>query len=109
MVAIISDLVVESSGNPAEKRTSIFRPGTVRKFLARVRKESNIERAPNAASAPVIEERSGVPIAPPLFVSTVLEATKEVLAPLTAACSTSGLAVKFWLIRNTPPNSTTAI
>src|SRR6266850_2122318 len=45
MVAVNSDSFSAVTAKPAEKRTSILRPGTVRKFLARLRTDSNMVRA----------------------------------------------------------------
>jgi hypothetical protein len=45
-VAVNSDWRSGDNGNPAEISTTIFLPGTVRKFLASDRSASNIVRAP---------------------------------------------------------------
>ena len=46
MVAVSSDIRSVVNGNPAEKRISILRPGTARRFFARLRIDNSIVRAP---------------------------------------------------------------
>src|SRR5467141_816356 len=112
MVAVNSDSFSAVTAKPAEKRTSILRPGTVRKFLARLRTDSNMVRAPKSASALLSEEspvEATVTGPSELDASAAFESTDEYFTPLTAAVSASGLAVKFCTMRNLPPKSTTAI
>src|SRR5216684_6261446 len=112
MVAVNSDSFSGVTAKPAEKSTSILRPGTVRKFLARLRTDSSIVRAPKSASALLSEESpvdATVTEPSELDASAAFESTEEYFTPLTAAVSASGLAVKFCTMRNLPPKSTTAI
>src|SRR6266436_8708865 len=98
MVAVNSDSVSAVSANPAEKRTSIFRPGTARRFLARLRTDSNIVRAPKSASALLSEESpvdATVTGASELDASEGFESTDEYFTPLTAAVSASVKGVKY--------------
>src|ERR1700720_2782079 len=57
IVAVSSERRCESSGNPAEKRTSILRPGTARRFFARLRTARSMVRAPKSLSALLIEDK----------------------------------------------------
>ena len=76
-------------------------------------------RAPKSASALFIDENGeengvgpDVGDNPAEATSTgawALGFTDELFAPLTAACSKSAFAVKFWTIRKVPPKSTMAI
>jgi hypothetical protein len=112
MVAVSSDSFSGVNANPAEKSTSIFRPGTVRKFFARLRTASSIVRAPKSASALLSDESpaEATVTGPSEFVASEgFESTAEYFTPLTAAFSASAFAVKFCTIRSLPPKSTTAI
>src|SRR5260370_34737091 len=112
IVAVNSDSFSGVPAKPAEKRPSILRPGTVRKFLARLRTDSNIVRAPKSASALLREESpvdATVTGASELDASEGFESTDEYFTPLTAAVNASLLAVKFCTMRSLPPKSTTAV
>ena len=50
IVAVSSEVNSGVRGNPLEKRTKVFRPGTVIKFLQRERMARSIVRAPKLAS-----------------------------------------------------------
>src|SRR6266851_3223077 len=56
IVAVSSESRSLVSGNPAEKRINIFRPGTARRFFARLRTASSMVRAPKSASSVLIED-----------------------------------------------------
>jgi len=59
-----------------ENKTSILRPGTARRFFARLRTASNIVRAPKSASALLIEEKPGEEIEPaPVASGVAFDAT----------------------------------
>jgi hypothetical protein len=66
IVAVSSLSLSLVSGKPDENSTTIFRPGTPRRFFARLRTESSMLLAPKSASALLIEENGeAVPDAPP--------------------------------------------
>src|SRR5579863_3927480 len=101
MVAVSSDSFSGVNANPDEKSTSILRPGTVRKFLARLRTASSMVRAPKSASALLREESplEATVVGPMVLEASVgFELTLEYFTPLTAARRASALAVKFWTI-----------
>ena len=59
-----------------ENSTSILRPGTERRFFARLRTASSIVRAPKSASALLIEEKPGEAIHPePVALGVAFDAT----------------------------------
>src|SRR3984893_10010667 len=92
IVAVNSDSFSGVNAKPAEKSTSIFRPGTARKFLARLRTASSMVRAPKSASALRSEERPAeatVTGASEVEASVGLEATAQDFRPFTAAASAS--------------------
>jgi hypothetical protein len=109
MVAVSSDSFCGVNANPAEKSTSIFRPGTVRKFFARLRTASSMLRAPKSAAALPSDDKPVDAIVTGTFGAGAFGSTDEVFTPDTAARSTSALAVKFCTMRSEPPKSTTAI
>jgi hypothetical protein len=119
IVAVNSDWFSLVSGNPPEKSTTIFRPGTVLRFFARLRIASSMLRAPKSASALPSEDNpvDGKPGEPRPAEATVtgppvpgaFGSTEEFFTPDTAACSKLALAVKFCTILKEPPKSTTAI
>lgn len=51
IVAVSSDMFSVFRGKPAVNKISIFLPGTPRRFFAKVRIDSSIERVPKSASA----------------------------------------------------------
>src|SRR5271163_4609012 len=108
MVAVNSDSLSLVIGKPAEKRTIILRPGTPRRFFARLRTASSMVRAPKSASALLIEENA-VEATVTGAVEAALESILDDFTPLTAARRRSALAVKFCTILRLPPKSTTAI
>src|SRR5215467_2159426 len=105
IVAVSSDSFSGVRANPDENRTSILRPGTPRRFFARLRIASSMVRAPKSASALLSDEMplAGSDCGESPADATVrgsveadaLESTEEYLTPLTAAVSASALAVKF--------------
>src|ERR1700674_4903594 len=96
IVAVSSDWFSGFSANPPENNTSIFLPGTVRRFLARLRTASNTLRAPKSASALLSEESPVDAIVTGWTSGTLaLGFTEEDLIPATADLSRSALAVKF--------------
>src|SRR5580704_12457939 len=107
IVAVSSDSLSLVSGNPPENKTTIFRPGTPRRFLARLRMARSMLRAPKSAAAFVSEEDPMVGPAPSGVLealeatvtgSAALGSTAEFFTPETAARSKLALAVKFWTI-----------
>jgi hypothetical protein len=77
------------NGKPPEKRITILRPGTVRRFLARLRTASNMLRAPKSAAALLSEDKP----TDDRFVEATMEeagggafgSTEEFFTPETAA------------------------
>jgi hypothetical protein len=119
IVAVSSDWLSVVSGKPDEKSTTILRPGTPRRFFARLRTDSSMLLAPKSASALLIEEK-GEDVAAdppngladgesPADATCALGSTDELFAPPTAARSRSAFAVKFCTMRKVPPKSTTAM
>src|SRR5271165_408183 len=112
MVAVSSEMRSGSSvGKPAEKRISILRPGTVRRFFARLRTASNMVRAPKSDSALLKEEKlvEATMVEGMLAALCALVSMLDCFTPLTAAVRRSVLEVKFWRMVSVPPKSTTAI
>src|SRR5579864_7449723 len=123
IVAVNSDSFSELSGKPEEKSTTIFRPGTPRRFFARLRTDRSMLLAPKSASALFIEENGETvpellpngpadgesPAEATWTGDCALGSTDELFAPPTAACNSSAFAVKFCTMRKVPPKSTTAI
>ena len=119
IVAVNSDSLSVVNGKPAENSTNILRPGTPRRFLARLRTERSILRAPKSASALLMEENGDEIPAEPVDGDSPAEATstgawafgstEEFFTPPTAARNKSAFAVKFCIIRKVPPKSTTAM
>lgn len=78
------------NGKPPENRITIFRPGTLRRFLARLRTASSMLRAPKSASALLSE---AIPSEDKFVEATAMEAsgggalgsTAELFTPETAA------------------------
>jgi hypothetical protein len=109
-VAVNSEIRSGSSvGKPAESRISIFRPGTLRRFFAKLRMESSALRAAKSACA---FRKFGAPLVDATSVSFpvgALDSRFELRSPLTAAFNNALSAVKFCRIVNVPPKSTTAI
>jgi hypothetical protein len=71
IVAVSSDSFSFVTGNPPENKTTIFRPGTLRRFFARLRIARSMLRAPKSAAA-LFSEGNPIPGPPP---SGALEAT----------------------------------
>src|SRR5450432_4353314 len=110
MVAVNSDSFSGFNAKPPEKSMTILRPGTLRRFLARLRTASNILRAPKSASAVLSEESpEEATVTGWLSATLALGFTEEFFTPATAARNRSALAVKFCTMRKAPPKSTTAI
>src|SRR3984893_9891867 len=110
IVAVSSDWFSGFSAKPPENNTNIFLPGTVRRFLARLRTASKTLRAPKSASALLSEERPVEATVTGWTSGTLaLGFTDEDFTPATADRSRSALAVKFCTMRSAPPKSTTAI
>src|SRR5271168_4940708 len=66
MVAVSSDSLWLVNGKPEENSTTIFRPGTPRRFFAKLRTDRSMLRAPKSASALLIPENGDeVACAPP--------------------------------------------
>jgi hypothetical protein len=66
IVAVSSDWLSLVNGKPDENSTTIFRPGTPRRFFAKLRTDSSMLRAPKSASALLIPENGeDVPDVPP--------------------------------------------
>jgi hypothetical protein len=97
IVAVSSDSFSGLTGKPPENKTNILRPGTLRRFFAKLRIASSMVRAPKSASA-LLNEDNPIPTegkpgyAPGLFAATMvasggcaLGSTLEVLIPDTAA------------------------
>src|SRR5580700_8883333 len=112
MVAVSSDSLSLVNGKPDENSTTIFRPGTPRRFFAKLRTDSSMLLAPKSASALLIPEKGeDVPCAPPNGLADgdspaeatstgpcALGSTAEPFAPDTAARNRSAFAVKFCTI-----------
>ena len=112
IVAVSSDWFSEVNGKPPEKRTTIFLPGMLRRFFARLRTASSMLRAPKSASALPNEPSDENPVEATVTGTSAagaLGSTEEFLIPETAARNKFALAVKFWTIRSEPPKSATAI
>jgi len=111
IVAVSSESRSVVSGKPAEKRISIFRPGTERRFFARLRTASNMVRAPKSASALLIEDmpEEAIMTGDARAALWPLVSMFGFFTPLTAAVSSWALVVKFCLTIKLPPKSTTAI
>src|ERR1700719_4023316 len=100
IVAVSSDWFSGFSAKPPENNTSIFLPGTVRRFLARLRTASNTLRAPKSASALLNEDSPAEATVTGCGSGTLaLGFTEEVFTPLTAERNKSALAVKFCTMR----------
>lgn len=90
MVAVNSDWFSLVNGKPPENRITILRPGTLRRFLARLRTASSMLRAPKSDAALLSD---GIPPGARFAEATVMEAsgggalgsTEEVFTPETAA------------------------
>src|SRR5260370_37147154 len=99
-VAVSSDWFSVVRGNPPENKIIIFRPGTLRRFFARLRTASSMVRAPKSAAALPNDEPGNDRPADATVTGTSCGAafgsTAEPLTPETAARSTSAFAVKFW-------------
>lgn len=106
IVAVNSDCLSTLNGKPAVSRISIFRPGTARKFFAKLRIDSNIDRAPKSASALLIE---GMPMVATIVCCCPVVSMCGTFTELTAVFNNSALAVKFCRICKLPPKFTTAI
>src|SRR6202162_198715 len=109
IVAVSSDWFSGLSAKPPENNTSIFLPGTVRRFLARLRTASNTLRAPKSASALLSEERPAEATVTGCASGTLAFVfMDENLTPATAERNSSALAAKFWTLRSAPPKFTQA-
>src|SRR5450432_3951825 len=110
MVAVNSDSFWVFNANPPENRMTILRPGTLRRFFARLRTASSMLRAPKSASA-VLREVSPEEATVTGWLSPTLALgfTEEFFTPATAERNRSALALKFCTMRRAPPKSTTAI
>jgi hypothetical protein len=93
-------------GKPAEKRMTVFRPGTVCKFLANPRRANSMVRAPKFAMEP---GRLGAPIDATWVGSWPPESTAENFTLPTTCFNLSALEVKFCAMCREPPKSTIAI
>src|SRR5476649_2617510 len=100
IVAVNSDSFSGVRANPEENSTSILRPGTARRFFAKLRTPSSIVRAPKSASALLKDERlDEATVTGPELPAPAFESTLEYFTPRTAARRASALAVKFWTMR----------
>src|SRR5579872_2476820 len=101
MVAVTSDICSGVTGKPEVSRTRILRPGTEDRFLARLRSDRIMSRAPKSDLA--------VLSCVPARVVTSFGETDAILIPEVAAFSRSTSSVKFWLICRPPLKLTTAM
>src|SRR5260370_35766202 len=108
MGAVSSDWFSGVRGNPPEKSTTIFRPGTARRFFAKLRTASSMLRAPKSAAALPSDDKPVDATVTGASGAGALGSTDELFTPDTAARSTSAVAVKFCTILGEPPKSTTA-
>src|SRR5260370_16828613 len=95
MGAVRSDWFSGVRGNPPEKSTTIFRPGTARRFFARLRTASSMLRAPKSAAALPSDDKPADATVTGASGAGALGSTDQLFTPDTAARTTSPFALQF--------------